>query len=164
MIILLCGLCAAVHYLWRSIKNLGAVLENQADNVVRPLVQRMLTAENTLDEFSDYAMTSLDQLQYHTRAMNEDINTLFRAARRGAPPHPDEPSSSRQRTSIDTRTPEREPEGHQVGYSTPRPQPEDESYLERDFLEQASREIPSWMKNHTIQRCCRKEPEIIVHR
>lgn len=90
MIILLGGLCAAVRYLWKGIKNLRDVLEHQADNVVRPLVHRMLVVENTMDDFNDHAMSSLEQLQCHARAVDEDINTLFRAVRRGAPPHPDD--------------------------------------------------------------------------
>ena len=130
--LMFCGLCAAVHSLWKGIKNLRDVLENQADNVVRPLVHRMLVA--------DHAMSSLEQLQCHARAMDEDINTLFRAVRRGAPPHPDEPSSSRQRTALgDGRTPNREPEGHPPGSASTGRQPEEEAYLETDFLERASR-------------------------
>ena len=82
----------------------------------------------------------MEQLQCHARAMDEDINTLFRAVRRGAPPPPDEPSSSRQRTALgDSRTPNREPEGHPPGSASTGRQPEEETYLETDFLERASR-------------------------
>ena len=115
----------AIFYLWRCLKRMKQLLEEDTMKIVQPLsradlVNRMLTAENNVLE-----------LQLQLNESVKDINILYSSLRRRAEVHPDEPSSSRPRT-VDRRPAVQEPEGEQ---GTAEAEPE----IERAFNDGASR-------------------------
>ena len=76
------------------------------------------------------------ELQVQVNESLRDIDTLYRTLRRRARPHPDEPSSSRPRTT-DSRPAQPEPDdGHQPDDTMSQPEGE---FIEREFDETASR-------------------------
>eukprot|EP00435_Cladocopium_sp_Y103_P047711 s140_g14.t1 len=102
-------LMVVIYKMWKMIVRLDAALHHgedlQADlrDRLQPLEQanlvtRVLQAENNVTE-----------LQCQLGENAQDINTLYRAVRRHASPHPDEPSSSRAR-HVDRRPAQPEPE------------------------------------------------------
>ena len=97
----------AIFALWKTLRRMDERLETETARAVQPLmnanvVDRMLHAENNVME-----------LQVQVNESLRDIDTLYRTLRRRARPHPDEPSSSRPRTT-DSRPAQPEPDdGHQ---------------------------------------------------
>ena len=126
-------LLGMVYYLWKLVKKLNNMMEDESEQRVQPLitadlVNRMLTTEHNMIE-----------LQLQLSETVRDINILYRTARRRAGPHPEEPSSSRPRTH-DSRPPLPEPEeGLSEVEGSDEPQPEGEDWMERTFDETASR-------------------------